>query len=245
MGQHLGDAPARLLIAEHRLVRLGLRMAVDAVETLDVCAEAASADEAISEAERNRPDVCIVGWGVAGGALNAVRGISEAVSSPTVVLANTLDVDGLLSAMEAGAAGYVSGDVSSDGLRRVVRAVLRDEVVVPRMMVRDLIFALRPTTVAGLNVSGREAQVLSLLRRGQSTAQIGARLQMSPVTVRRHISNLVRKLGVEDRTGLVRSAGTDGHYRSDISFCADGGGRRSSDAVANGVNGSLDSVFHP
>jgi DNA-binding NarL/FixJ family response regulator len=220
-------------------------MAVDADQTLEVCAEAGTADDAIGEANRTRPDACIVGWGLPGGALHAVHGILEVVPSPIVVLANALDVDGLLSAMEAGAAGLISGDVDASGLRRVVRAVLADEVVVPRSMLRDLIFAVRPTMLAGLNVSGREAEVLSLLRRGQSTAEIASRLQMSPVTVRRHISNLVRKLGVEDRAALVGTTGGDGRHSLRAGLRSDGDGQSLRDAVTNGVSGRLDSVLQP
>ncbi len=85
-----------------------------------------------------------------------------------------------------------------------MRGVAAQEAAVPRAMVRELILELRTATALG-GVTEREAQVLGMLRRGHSTAEIAARLQISPVTVRRYISDLVRKLGVDSRAGLLAS----------------------------------------
>jgi DNA-binding NarL/FixJ family response regulator len=79
--------------------------------------------------------------------------------------------------------------------------------VIPRAMVLELVLELRGSGASGGLLTGREAQVLRLLRRGFSTAAIAERLEIAPVTVRRHISELVHKLGVEDRSGLAESGG--------------------------------------
>ena len=196
---------ARILIADHSLVRLGIRMAVEE-DVLEVCAEAADAESAIAEAIRARPDVCLVGWDLPGGAINAIRGIFDAVpETAVVVLASTNDVEDLLASLRAGAIGYVPADVSFEGLRRAVRAVLAQEAAIPRSMVREVILELRARSLRSQRVTSREAQVLGMVRRGQSTAEIARRLQISPVTVRRHISDLIHKLGVEGRSALIAS----------------------------------------
>ena len=109
----------------------------------------------------------------------------------------------MLDAVRAGAIGYVPGPLDGDHLRRIIDAVVAGEAVIPRSMVLELLLELRSGGAGGDALTGRESQVLGMLRRGQSTAAIAERLQITPVTVRRHVSELVRKLGVEDRSELV------------------------------------------
>jgi DNA-binding NarL/FixJ family response regulator len=144
-----------------------------------------------------------------GGGLAAVEGIFEASPSSTViVMAGDGNADDLLASVRAGAVGYLTANTTSAALRRVLRAVLADEAAIPRELVRDLILELRSSTVAEGRVTARESQILSMLRRGQSTADIAERLQISAVTVRRHISGLVHKLEVEDRAALTSAKPT-------------------------------------
>ncbi len=118
----------------------------------------------------------------------------------------------MLAAVRAGAVGYVPGAVEGDRLRRIVAAAVNDEAIVPRTMVHELLLELRAGGAGADALTARESQVLGMLRRGQSTAAIAERLQITPVTVRRHISELVRKLGVADRSELVNSEAR-GHRR--------------------------------
>lgn len=198
-----------VLIADHGPTRLGIRMAL--AEVAFVCAEAGDADEAIAAAASTQPDVCVVGIDIPGDGIVAVRGICEAApGSAVIVLAGMSNVDDLLASVRAGAVGYVPGGADAERLRRIVRAVVDREAAVPRSMVLDLLAELR-TASGDDRLTAREAQILGMLRRGHSTASIAGRLAISPVTVRRHISELVRKVGVPDRSGLVppvgRSAG--------------------------------------
>lgn len=194
----------RLLIADWEPTRLGIRMALDG--TVEVCAEANDAEQAIRAAKREQPDVCLVGQDIPGGAIAAVRGVSRAApNAAVVVLTRSDDVDDMLESIRAGAVGYVPGAVDAERLRRVVRAIAAHEAVVPRSMVLELLLELRG---GGLGIDApttREAQVLGMLRRGHTTAEIAHRLAIAPVTVRRHISQLVRKLGVEDRAALTNN----------------------------------------
>jgi DNA-binding NarL/FixJ family response regulator len=192
----------RLLIADQAPTRLGIRMALNG--EVDVCAEAGDAEQAIRAAKREQPNVCLVGREICGDGLTSIRGICRAApGAAVVVLASEPDVDDLLDAVRAGAVGYVPGSPDPDLLRGILRGVASGEAAIPRSMVLELVMELRGGGGGGDILTGRESQVLGMLRRGHTTATIAKRLQIAPVTVRRHISELVHKLGVENRSALV------------------------------------------
>jgi DNA-binding NarL/FixJ family response regulator len=191
-----------LLLADRAPTRLGIRMALG--DDFSICAEADDAEQAIRLAKRLQPDVCLVGRDVAGHGLASVRGICRAAPAcAVVVLSEVRDVEDMLDAVRAGAVGYMPGPLDGERLRRIVDAVVSGEAVVPRTMVHELLLELRAGGAGVDALTGRESQVLGMLRRGQTTAAIAERLQITPVTVRRHISELVRKLGVADRSELM------------------------------------------
>lgn len=195
----------RLLIADHTATRVGMRMALDS--TVEICAEAGGATEAIRAAMREQPDVCLVGRDLPGDGLAAVRGICRAApDAAVVVIAEVEDVDDLLDAVRSGAIGYVPDGVDGARIGRIVRAAAAREAVVPRGMILGLLMELRGNGAGSEGLTAREAQVLGMLRRGHSTASIAERLQIAPVTVRRHISELVHKFGVQDRSELIAAA---------------------------------------
>ena len=188
----------RLLIADRQPTRVGIRLALEG--ELEVCGEANNAETAIRAAKREQPDLCLVGDDLAGSAITAVRGIFRAApGAAIVVLCQTQDADLLLDYVRAGAVGYLPGALDPDRLRRVVHAVTANEAIVPRSMVLELVLELRGRGT----LTTRESQVLGMLRRGHSTAEIAKRLEIAPVTVRRYVSELVQKLGVENRAGLT------------------------------------------
>ncbi|MGI8713988.1 MAG: LuxR C-terminal-related transcriptional regulator [Solirubrobacteraceae bacterium] len=192
----------RLLIADHAPTRLGIRMVLDGEAV--VCGEADDVVGAIRAAKREQPDVALVGTHVSADWRVAVRGIRRAAPGcAVVVLAQSGDADEMLEAVRAGAVGYVPSALDAERLRRVFHAVVGREAVVPRAMVIELLSELREGAVSGELLTGRETQVLRMLRRGHSTAAIAERLQIAPVTVRRHISELVHKFGVENRAELI------------------------------------------
>ena len=192
----------RLLIADHAATRLGIKMALGT--KVNVCAEAGDTEGAIRAAKREQPDVALVGCDTLTDWRAAVLGICRAAPGCSVVaLATTGDVEDMLEAVRAGAVGYVPGPVDAQRLRRIFQAVAAKEAVVPRKMVIDLLDALRNARAGGDELTRREAEVLGMLQRGHSTAWIADRLQIAPVTVRRHVSELVRKLGAESRSDLL------------------------------------------
>ena len=192
---------SRVLVADSEPTRMGIRMALRG--EADVCAEAEDAEQAIRAAKREQPEVCLVGRSLLGDGIRAARGICRAApKAAVVVVADAIDADDLLDAVRAGAVGYVSaGDLHAATLGRIVRAAAGGEAIVPRATVARLLEELRDR---GDRLSARECQVLGMLRRGNSTAAIAERLGITPTTVRRHISDLVHKLGVQDRSALTR-----------------------------------------
>jgi two-component system, NarL family, response regulator LiaR len=196
------DRAMKLLIVDNAPTRAGIRMALG--DDVLVCAEETELDQAVRAAKREQPDIAFIGREVAADWRALVRGVSRAAPlCAVVVLAQTSDPDDMLESVRAGAVGYVPGVLDPDRIRRVFRALQGSEAVVPRSMVNELLSELRGTHNAENGLTGREAQVLGMLRRGHSTAWIADRLQIAPVTVRRHISELVHKLGVESRSDLV------------------------------------------
>ena len=172
----------------------------------EVCAEASSGQEAIRAAKREQPDLCLVGRELCGDRLRVVQGICRAAPrAAVVILAEDHDIDDFLDSICAGAVGYVPEAVDAERLRLVVRAIAAREAVVPRSMVLELVLQLQRSRDG---LTARECQVCALLRRGHTTTEIARRLDISSITVRRHISALVHKLGVEDRAALT-SPGTE------------------------------------
>jgi DNA-binding NarL/FixJ family response regulator len=181
-------------------MRLGIRMALS--EAVHLCAEADGPEEAVAAAARERPDVCLLGRHLAGDELAVVRSIRQVSPwTAVVLLGGRGDSTDMLEAVKAGALGYLPGELDRAGLRRVVLAVAAGEAGIPRALVGELVHELRR---GEQSLTRREAEVLNMLRRGDSTAVIARRLEIAPVTVRRHISELTRKLGAADRSELIR-----------------------------------------
>lgn len=204
---HMGRVT--LLVADYGPTRLGIRMAL--AGEVDICAEVEDTEQAIRAAKREQPDVCLVGRSIIGDAIRAVRGICRVAPTAAVVLVDdTGDPDDLLDAVRAGGIGYVYADgLDSVGLRRMIWAAAHREAVVPRAMVRGLVEELRSNRRGADGLTAREAEVLGLLRRGYPTTAIAQRLEITPTTVRRHISDVVHKLGVGDRHALARRPSSD------------------------------------
>jgi DNA-binding NarL/FixJ family response regulator len=202
---------ARVLIAAQRLpTRVGLRLAL---ESEAHCTEAADAQSAVVAAVRERPDVCLLGLDPAGQSLGVVTEIVSRVPSAAVILlASEPDEEECLAAVLAGARGYLTQSLDPARLPHVVRGALRGEAAVPRGFVSRLIDELsarerrRSVVLAGtgrVSLTAREWEVAELLLRGASTSEIATGLGVAPVTVRRHVGSVERKLGVSTRAEVV------------------------------------------
>jgi DNA-binding NarL/FixJ family response regulator len=178
-----------------------------------VLGEGVDVSETIGLALAHPPAICLLAGDLPGGAATAVAVIDTATpGTRTVVLAKRESVPEALECIRAGAAGYLSKDIAGDALARAIRGVIQGEVALSRTMTRRVLAELRAadpndvTLAAGgwsRTLTVRELQVLHLLSRGASTVEIADILSISPITARRHCSELCRKLGVPDRAALV------------------------------------------
>ena len=198
--------------------RAGLRLALEGAG-LEVCADASSARALVDAAVRTDPDLVVLPLDLPGDALGAIEELARAVpAARTVVLTDRPDGDELVAAVLAGASGYLGKDVGAARLPPVLLAVLAGEAAIPRRLSDRVLRELRGRHELRRSLTGalqtpltdREWDVAKELRDGHGTAEIARRLRISDVTVRRHISSLVGKLGVRDRrtaVALIRGRG--------------------------------------
>ena len=200
-----------VLIAAERLpTRVGLRLAL---EPQARCTEAADAASAVDAAVRERPDVCLLGLDALGQGLSAANEIAARVPTAAVILlTNRLDEEEFMAAMRAGASGYLTNSLDPARLTHVVEGAVRGEPAVPRKFVSRLLDELRArerrrsVVIEGrgrVALTTREWDVVELLLRSATTAEIAAELGVAPVTVRRHLGSVEQKLGVTTRAEVV------------------------------------------
>jgi DNA-binding NarL/FixJ family response regulator len=204
--------PGRVLLAERdRSTRAGLRLAL-ADAGFTVVAEAEDRDSAVAAASEHRPDVALVSTDLAGGGIDVAQAIAErAPGTKVIVLSPGPNGQELLAAVLAGAAGYLSKEISTERLPQALEGVIRGEVALPRQYTQHLLDELRGREIertlvsaqANAALTDREWEILRLLGEEASTVQMAQRLGISEVTVRRHVSSVLGKLGVKDRAGAV------------------------------------------
>ena len=202
-----------LIADDHPLTRVGVRLALER-GGLEVCAEAPDGPSAVEAAVRERPDVCLIDIQMPGGGIEAAEEIARAVPESAIVMltVSRRDAD-LFDALRAGASGYLLKDTDPDRLPLALRGVLDGEAALPRHLVSLVIEEFRGRRRrrlpllqrrAGAEVSPREWEVLELMRQGLTTGEIAGRLSIEPVTVRKHVWSILKKLRVPDRQAALR-----------------------------------------
>lgn len=206
-------APRVLIADDHAPTRAGVRMALEQ-DGIEVCAEVSTAADAVEAAVREQPDLCLLDVHMPGGGLSAASKITSSLPS-TLVLMLTVsrENEDMLEALRRGAIGYLLKEMNPASLPVAVRAALSGEGVIPRSLAAAVIdeFRQRPSSRRlagqarnGPALSAREWEILELLADGAGTAEMARRLFLSQVTVRRHISSILSKLGVSSREEAVR-----------------------------------------
>lgn len=206
-GGAAGMASIRVLIVDdHQLIREGLQKVLSLQEGIEVVGEAATGEEALRLARELQPDVVLLDINLPGlDGLKVCRLLREEELAKVIALTVYDDDDHVFAAVKAGAAGYLLKDVSPDELARAIRAVAAGEAVmhprVTRKVMREFNRLSRELEAfTGASLTAREVEVLRLVAMGCSNKDIAARLYISQKTVKNHISNILRKLEVEDRT---------------------------------------------
>jgi DNA-binding NarL/FixJ family response regulator len=195
-----------MLVDDHPVVREGLRGMLEAEPDLSVVGEAGSGAEAVALARVARPDVILMDLRMPGtdGVWATERILAETKRSKVVVL-TTYETDAdILRAVEAGAAGYLLKDATRAELAGAIRAAARGETVLAPSVAGRLVRQVRQP--AGPSLSAREIEVLSLVAKGMTNAEIGAALHISEATVKTHLLRAFGKLDVSDRTAAVTTA---------------------------------------
>lgn len=197
---------------DHAHIRARIRQALEE-GGCEVCAEGASASEALRLALEHRPDVVLLDIHMPGNGIQAAVQISRALPQTAIVmLTQSMEDDDLFDSLRAGASGYLLKDTDPADLPGALRGVLAGEAAMPARLVTRILdefrapsrrrFVLRSAVASKL--SAREWEVMELLGRGLSTEDVAGRLFLSPTTVRVHVSTVLRKLRVKDRDSAFR-----------------------------------------
>jgi len=198
----------RVLIADdHAVVRQGLRTFLELQDEIEVVGEAADGVEALELVERTEPDVALLDLVMPRlGGLEAIRRIREvAPATRVLVLTSFADDDTVLPAVRAGAAGYLLKDVQPPELVGAIRTVHAGEALLAPAVATMLVEQLAAEDGDGGaeregHLTPREREVLALLARGRPNKVIARDLGVSERTVKTHVSNILAKLNLTDRT---------------------------------------------
>jgi DNA-binding NarL/FixJ family response regulator len=195
-----------LIVDDHPVVRDGLSGIFAGDPDFEVVGYAANGIEAVKRAEELKADVVLMDLRMPEmGGVDAIKQLRNRMPSAHVLVLTTYDTDHeVLSAIEAGATGYLLKDAPRDELIRAVRAAHRGEsVLAPSVAGRLMGRARRPATDA---ISPRELEVLKLIAGGANNREAAANLFISEATIKTHLLHIFEKLGVRDRAAAVSEA---------------------------------------
>jgi two-component system, NarL family, response regulator DevR len=194
-----------MLVDDHEVVRGGIRALLDAADDLVVCAEAASAREAVEVAERALPDVIVMDVRLQDGSgIEATRDIRAARPQTRVLMLTSFaDDEALLASIMAGAAGYVLKQIRGGELVRAIREVGAGKSLLDPEVTKSVLERLRKGKTMRdeklARLSAQEERILTLVARGMTNGQIGEELHLAEKTVKNYVSTILSKLEVARR----------------------------------------------
>lgn len=203
--------PLRVVIADdHPMTRVGVRVALER-DGFEICAEADDAPSAVEAAERESPDICLLDIQMPGSGIHAAEEIARKVPDAAIVMLTVSRSDrDLFDALRVGASGYLLKDTDPERLPMALRGVLEGEAALPRHLVALVIEEFRERgrrrpilKKRGVVLTDREWEVLDLMSQGLTTFEIADRLFIEPVTVRTHVSAILKKLRVSSRKAAL------------------------------------------
>jgi DNA-binding NarL/FixJ family response regulator len=217
-----------LLVDDHALFRMGMRQILEAEADFDVVAEADDSRSAIDAASEHTPDIVLLDLSLPapGGIETTQRVKREVPSAGIIALAATEDEDQLFETIKAGAAAFLMKDITPDDLVTVIRRVnggeylINDKVFARPSVANRVLKEFRELAVYGQEaapifapLSPREVEILDNIAKGMTNKQVAYALSISEQTVKNHMSSILRKLSVNDRTQAVVYAMKQGWIR--------------------------------
>jgi two-component system, NarL family, response regulator LiaR len=197
-----------LVVDDHAMVRRGLATFLKVFDDLELAGEAASGQAAIQLCNQLQPDVVLMDMVMpdmdGASATRLIRSQSESIQ--VVALTSFKEEILVQSALQAGAIGYLLKDVSADELAQAIRAAHVGRATLSPEAAQALVHAASQPPKPGLDLTERERVVLALMVEGLNNTQIAGRLDVSPSTVKSHVSNILTKLGAASRTEAVTLA---------------------------------------
>lgn len=203
-----------MLVDDQNLVRKGVRSLLELSEEITVVAEAADGVEAMRLIPESEPDVVLLDMRMPGmSGLDVLQTLSKAGSLPPTIILTTFDDDELvLAGIKAGARGYLLKDVSLEELVQAIRTVAEGGSIVKPAVTQRLLKGLEnlKTEFSSLDrpdpLTDRETEILRLMAGGYSNKEIANSLGVAEGTIKNHVSNILSKMGVRDRTRAVLKA---------------------------------------
>lgn len=199
-----------MLVDDHALFRKGLRDLISLEDDMRVVAEAVNGSEAIKKAMMIKPDLILMDVNLPGiDGIEATRAISERLESVKIVMLTVSSLDEhLFEAIKAGAMGYLTKNVSPEGLIRNLRGIKDGEAPLSRSMTTKILDSFRDDGARksirpDSSITRREAEILELLAEGARDKEIAEKLDIAENTVKKHVQNILRKLHVNNRTAAA------------------------------------------
>jgi NarL family two-component system response regulator LiaR len=195
-----------LICDDHAVVRQGLATFLDLQDDIEIAGEAADGEDAVAKAASLKPDVVLIDLvmprldGIE--AIRRIRAVDP--DAKIIVLTSYTDDDKIFAAIRAGASGYLMKDVSPQDLAKAIRMARDGEPLlspdVARRLMDHVSHPAPPGSAALARLTAREVEVLRLIARGLANKEIARELVLSEKTVKTHVSNLLQKLDLSDRT---------------------------------------------
>ncbi|MYV54083.1 response regulator transcription factor [Streptomyces sp. SID3212] len=201
----MGDKTIRvLLVDDHQVVRRGLRTFLEVQDDIEVVGEASDGAEGVARAEELRPDVVLMDIKMPGtDGIEALRTLRDLQNPARVLIVTSFtEQRTVVPALRAGASGYVYKDVDPDALAGAIRSVHAGHVLLQPEVAGALLAQDNPGggQGRGTTLTEREREVLTLIADGRSNREIARALVLSEKTVKTHVSNILMKLDLADRT---------------------------------------------
>ncbi len=208
----MADVISVVIADDHPFVRHGLRTYLETLDDMEVAGEAANGVEAVEVVERVRPDVVLMDLVMPElDGVGAIRRIHESVPATRVIALTSFDDDEkVFPAIKAGAAGYLLKDVRPAELAEAIRKASRGEALLAPSVAARLMQEVAGGPPPAATLTGREREVLRLIARGMSNKLIARELVVSEKTVKTHVSNILAKLHLSDRTQAALYAVREG-----------------------------------